>query len=325
MKMFRAAVLAVSALAACGGSAATAGAPRSAAPPARVVSSTARLYVLGLRSGVARAVRGAGGYFLMSTPRVSPNGRLVAFGGQRCPRCGVRLMLAPTAGGKARPLLSRASEPAWAPSGRRLAFVRVTGGRRSNGLPLYLVDRNGAHLRKLDVDVEKDEREEAHELQLFHNPTFAPGGNALAFELEVEEEQQVFVLNLKTHVARQLTEHSRGATQPSFSPDGREIVYACARKSGSHDICAIKLDGSDARTIVSTPGDDSYPTVSPDGRRVVFSSNAAERKNGFRSLYSVARRGGRPHRLTRGYDAAEPAFAPSGRSIFFVRRSFVRA
>ena len=56
-------------------------------------------------------------------------------------------------------------------------------------------------------------------------------------------------------------------SEPSFSPDRREIVFA----SGG-DIWTVPASGGDARLLVSHPATDRRPFFSPDGSRLAFTS-----------------------------------------------------
>jgi Tol biopolymer transport system component len=273
-----------------------------------------------VHGGQAHVLRSGGSYFYVSAPRISPGGKAIVYGALRCPNCASKLSLLPSRGGRPRSLRDAATDPAWSPDGRRLVFVALTP-HGLGGLPLYLINRSGAAAQKLEVEIPG----ESDEVHLFHNPVFAPSGKAIAFDAEVNEEEQVFLLDLTTRVARQLTHNPRGAAEPVFTPDGRKIVYTCADKNGSRDICIIGTGDAFGQRLVVTAGDDADPAVSPDGRRVVFSSDLANRKTAFRSLYVAPIGGGAPRRLTRGFNAAEPTFSANGKSILFVRRGLVRA
>jgi dipeptidyl aminopeptidase/acylaminoacyl peptidase len=110
----------------------------------------------------------------------------------------------------------------------------------------------------------------------------------------------------------QLTEDP-GDTEPSFSPDGRAILF-----SRAGDIFTVRADGSGLRRLTSGTTLDTAPVVSPNGRVVVF-----ERRPGDGApadLYTVRSNGGAPRQLTNTPDDEhEASFSADGRSIVFVR------
>jgi TolB protein len=58
---------------------------------------------------------------------------------------------------------------------------------------------------------------------------------------------------------------------PSWSPDGRSIVFSSTRANGQHDLWIMRSDGKSPRRLTNTPKfDDWMPSFSPDGRRIVF-------------------------------------------------------
>jgi Tol biopolymer transport system component/DNA-binding winged helix-turn-helix (wHTH) protein len=101
-------------------------------------------------------------------------------------------------------------------------------------------------------------------LQVF--PAFAPHGDALAYSVEVNGTPQIATARFDNREERQLTTASEGATQPSWSPDGKWIAYASVRKGG---IWMIPAEGG-APQRLTTFG--SRPSWSPDGSEIAFQS-----------------------------------------------------
>jgi Tol biopolymer transport system component len=61
----------------------------------------------------------------------------------------------------------------------------------------------------------------------------------------------------------------RVGTAPSWSPDGRTLLYATGI-AGSHALAIATIDGSSERIIDLPAGDHLLPTFSPDGLRIAF-------------------------------------------------------
>ncbi|HEX9492473.1 MAG TPA: hypothetical protein VGA33_04350, partial [Thermoanaerobaculia bacterium] len=124
--------------------------------------------------------------------------------------------------------------------------------------------------------------------------------------------------------ARTLTPTSHYVDSFSWAPDGSEIVYAAASRSGftsQYDtrIYAIDVEGrGPPRQIVDRPGMNTKPQYSPDGKSIAFvSSNGLTDIMATRSLDVVPARGGESLRLLKD-DAwvYEFAWARDSKSIY---------
>ena len=76
---------------------------------------------------------------------------------------------------------------------------------------------------------------------------------------------QLFRVQANGEGLRQLTSGQRAATAPSFSPDGKRVVFV---RLGS-GVYSVTQDGTDLRRLTSGRRD-SFPVWSPDGKRVAF-------------------------------------------------------
>jgi dipeptidyl aminopeptidase/acylaminoacyl peptidase len=109
----------------------------------------------------------------------------------------------------------------------------------------------------------------------------------------------------------------------SWSPDGREIAYSAAPRTGftaAYDarVYAVALDGGARRTIVDRAGMNTGPRYSPDGRSMAFiSTNGRNDIMASRSLTVVPSTGGIPRAFV--LDDAwvnEYVWSPDSRSIY---------
>ena len=60
---------------------------------------------------------------------------------------------------------------------------------------------------------------------------------------------------------------------PSWSPDGREVVFSGLAFSGYSDLYLLHLDSGDLERLTADRYQDLDPSFAPDGRRVVFASD----------------------------------------------------
>ena len=105
----------------------------------------------------------------------------------------------------------------------------------------------------------------------------------------------------------QITTGKKTASEPSFSPDGKRVVFA---RLGS-GLFVVNLDGSGLHRLTTAPRD-QFPVWSPDGRHIAFLRIF---KNVWR-LYVMGPSGQAPHRLPLALPGGRPTWTADSRSIF---------
>jgi Tol biopolymer transport system component len=112
--------------------------------------------------------------------------------------------------------------------------------------------------------------------------------------------------------------NSGGDDTPSFSADGRLIVFSGNRDPGpvtnGVHIYTIKVDGSGLKQLTSGTTFDRNPAFSPSGQQVLFD----RRVGGKSHIFAVNADGSGLRQLTKGNgNDTEPAYMPSGKRIVF--------
>lgn len=153
------------------------------------------------------------------------------------------------------------------------------------------------------------------------DPELSPNGEEVVYEREDPNGQtQIFRLDADGQEHR-LTDFSTGASDPTWSPDGRVAFSATlgevtGRGTGT-DILVMDADGSHVRRLGGTEFDDEKPDWSPDGSRVVFQSRADDEvrlwvaSTQTQSLHEIG--------ADESWSATEPAWSPDGRWIAYIR------
>jgi dipeptidyl aminopeptidase/acylaminoacyl peptidase len=237
-----------------------------------------------------------------SDPRLSPDGQTVAFVVTRVDRAANEyrssIFLAPTDGSSPPRRLTSGEKqdaaPRWSPDGTELAFV---SDRSVDQKQLYVLPLSGGEARRL-TDLKESVRE----------PVWSPDGTRLAFSARVpaplyEEEdesrraphrftrvmfklddegwvgdrrQQLFVVGADgASEPVQLTQGDFESSGPSWSPDGKRIVFSSARDDDwdvklATDLYVVEADGGEPAKITRTDGTCDAASWSPDGAQIAY-------------------------------------------------------
>jgi len=156
-------------------------------------------------------------------------------------------------------------------------------------------------------------------------PSWSPDGNNILFVSSISSppdgiltitDYGIYVMDADGRNRTQVLALPNSATarSPSWSPDGKRIVYA----SGVGTIFTMDLDGSNRRLVVGPTailGDSGWPSYSPDGTEILFASQ----REGKWQIYVVDVDGSNETRLSPEEAEHEymPAWSPNGTKIAF--------
>ena len=218
--------------------------------------------------------------------------------------------------------------PRWSPDGSRIAFLRrptvdgqpgraqvwvlpLDGGEAqqvtdiAGGVASIVWMPSGAQLVvTADVDPNASDEEGPH-VQRVNRIYYRADG----IGWRGDSHRQLFLAEADGSGTRQLTRGDHDASSAAPSPDGRRIAFFSTDRSrsrqtklpGRFELCAISpRAGSVDRLVRDVRGSGSI-AWSPDGREIAY---IASDEDAYAYVWSVARRGGEPRRLTN--DSIDP-------------------
>ncbi len=255
-------------------------------------------------------------------PAVSPNGKYLAFLSEK-ELFTVDLYLADAQTGKIiRKLTSKIanthidefnyieSAGAWSPDSRKFAFSVFSNGKNK----MVVVDVNsGRSLQEVDMG----------EAEEFGNLTWSPDGKSIAFTGLSNGYADLYMYNFTTKKIEQLTDDLYTDYQPSFSSDGKKLVFSTDRVNYKEAKLNVEIPLNMAVIDIATkkienldifPGANIFNAqFSKDDSQIYFLSN----RDGFRNLYRYNLNASKVEQLTdyftgiSGITEASPALSIS--------------
>jgi len=177
---------------------------------------------------------------------------------------------------------------------------------------LWLVDYDGANQRKLTSGM------------LALSPAWHPSGSMFAYSGYSGRGtgSQIAIRNFETGETHWKNSSVRGLNiTPTFSPDGRTIVYAHGVDANTDLVGANVNDDEASKRLTVGKSINTSPAFSPDGRQIAFMSGRA----GHPEVYTMDADGSNAQLLTdfafgESSYRASPDWSPDGRTIAYQSR-----
>lgn len=201
-----------------------------------------------------------------------------------------------------------AFHPVFSPDGKNIAYLQG-GSRRVPALRIMGLDGKQNRTAVTTNEVLSGE-----------GFSFSPDGSKVVYSKldkidAIHEFNDLYVTNLRTGRETRLTRGLR-ANGPSWSPDGKTIVFATVNLLQSR-IMTMNADGTNAKVLVEGKDQTQYttPVWSPDGSEIAF---AALRYGGFADIYIMSADGTGVRALTQDRDQDfSPSWTPDGKYLLF--------
>jgi Tol biopolymer transport system component len=114
------------------------------------------------------------------------------------------------------------------------------------------------------------------------NPTWSPDGKQIAFAAHKDGRFDLFLLDVDSRTITNLTSDDIYDGAPSFSPDGKSLVFLSVVGEGTAKIFRLDLDQPGVRHQITTgTSNENDPIYSADGKRLYFTSDRTGVENVF--------------------------------------------
>ncbi|HET9794111.1 MAG TPA: protein kinase, partial [Thermoanaerobaculia bacterium] len=258
------------------------------------------------------------------TPRWSPDGRVIAFSRGNLNRNAKtwQLMQIDPETGRSSPLGNQGASYAlgglaWSGNGRHLFYIQSAS---------IMGDIAGSESRVLDLDRDSGRSRpvlwapglaaiNASAGEISRCDVLSSGRLVLSQRLRRQNLREVSVADGRAPAAAQrlLTEGSSIDRQPTYSPDGRAVLFS-SNRSGNLDLWAMDLATGALRQVTDDIAQDWDPAFTPDGKRILWDSD----RTGHLEVWVADRDGGGARQVTQdGADAENPTMTSDGRWIVY--------
>ncbi len=179
------------------------------------------------------------------------------------------------------------------PDGKRVVFTSLKDG----DLDIYTMNVDGTDVRRLTTSVGYD-----------GGPWWSPDGTKIVYRawhptdsagladyrtlldqrMVRPSRMELFVMNADGSDQRQITQLGGANFGPSWTPDGKQIIFSSNYRnprSRNFDLFLVNSDGTGLEQVTTHEEFDGFPMFSPDGKYLVWASNRGDSGEGSTNLF----------------------------------------
>lgn len=235
-------------------------------------------------------------------PALSPDGKRIVFDSNRLRAAGEPFntsdLFLMNTDGTEQTLLTRGSSGTWSPDGKKIAFhasasgkgqpIKPDPGAATSDNDIFVLNmddlfKNGARPKNItNTPAAIDD-----------DPDWSPDGRKIVYTSHAATDDPVNSASAEVYVIdadgtgspTRLTNNTEEERAPSWSPDGKRIVFSCRRGGPDFELCVMNANGTGQLQLTDNNVPDLTASWSPDGKRIVFHRRVGGR--GQFQLFSV--------------------------------------
>ena len=204
------------------------------------------------------------------------------------------------------------------------AQIAFSSNRDGNS-EIYVMAADGKNQRRLTNNPASD-----------YSPSWSPDGKRIAFVSRRDghvhpirgwSTSEIYVMDADGGNPQNLTNDPHHDWGPSWSPDGKRIVFGSERDRGKDnphntEIYVMDVNGKNQRNLTNNRTEEMYPAWSPDGERIAFSArregHVVHNLDITYEIYVMDTDGQNEQRLTENRNNDwSPSWSPDGERIAF--------
>ena len=205
--------------------------------------------------------------------------------------------------------------PVWSPDGTMIMYSSYLDDDRLNN-DIFIMNSDGSGVRRLTNKPLRDD-----------HATFSPDGKKIIFGSQRDDtgntkskNYELYEMDIDGSNVKRLTNYKGWDTFPSYSPDGKKIVWrriiqdSTSKEISNSEVFVMQSDGTNIKNLSNHKSFDGYPVWSPDGKQILFSSY----RSGNMQLFVMNSDGTAVQQLTfdNGFNS-RPDWSSDGNRIVF--------